>query len=279
MREYGPAIKYEGRCYPHNYRSLISGKTGNSNTLKITEKAGKLLIALKRSRNPVFTDRQIFERYNEVEIPEHNAGVSHPEDMWKPLKSLRSLVRWFNRPEIVQKWFDAVYGEPAARQRFDTIISTDLAGCRDARWEGEGSRLNLYYRDESGKIDTCTVYEVIDTYSEALLGYWISDRENCWQQYHAFRMGRTEHAPEALRDSNRQPEGRKNEKDAGVRESHQPYCPPGKSKQSAVENHRKRFGQIPATGVAAGMGIYRPEHHREKRRQQTESRICPGKYG
>ena len=43
------------------YSSLISGKVGNQNTIKITPEFGQLLIALKRCRVPVYTDTQLFE--------------------------------------------------------------------------------------------------------------------------------------------------------------------------------------------------------------------------
>ena len=52
LKEKMSSFKKEG------YPSLISGKIGNKNTLKITEEAGRRLIALKRSRVPVMTDRK-----------------------------------------------------------------------------------------------------------------------------------------------------------------------------------------------------------------------------
>jgi hypothetical protein len=189
IREYKhPVTDDDGNAWPHNYRSLISGKIGNNNTVKITKESGELLIALMCSRKPVYTEAQIFERYNNIEVPKHNSSVSDKKDMWKPLKSRKSLHEWLYAKENIQKWYAGAMGELAARQKFNVKFNTELAGCRDARWEGDGTRLNLYYRNAEGKKDTCTVYEVMDTYSEALLGYWISDRENYWQQYHAFRM-------------------------------------------------------------------------------------------
>jgi hypothetical protein len=170
------------------YRSLISGKIGNDNTMKITQEVGELLVALKCSRSPVFTDRQIFERFNEVELPKHNAGLTDPKDMWKPLKSEKSMREWLNQPQIMRLWYGNVSGELKARQKFNIKLNTEPSSCRDARWEGDGTKLNMYYRGEDGKRHTCTVYEVIDTYSEALLGYWIADTEDAIQQYHAFRM-------------------------------------------------------------------------------------------
>lgn len=59
---------------PDNYGVLVSGKYGNSNTLKIEEDGGRYLVALKRSRVPVYTDMEIFEEYNRVA----------PERGWKP---------------------------------------------------------------------------------------------------------------------------------------------------------------------------------------------------
>ena len=44
---------------PDNYGVLVSGKYGNSNTLKIEEDGGRYLVALKRSRVPVYTDMEL----------------------------------------------------------------------------------------------------------------------------------------------------------------------------------------------------------------------------
>lgn len=73
------------------YPSLISGKIGNKNTVKITEEAGRRLVALKRSRVPVLTDSQIFTQFNQ-ECESRG---------WKPLKSIRSLKIWLDSAAIV----------------------------------------------------------------------------------------------------------------------------------------------------------------------------------
>jgi hypothetical protein len=242
MREYALPMEHEGVRYPYNYASLISRKIGNKNTLKITKEAGELLLALKRCMNPVFTDRQIFERFNEVELPRYNA--SDPKEPWKPLKSLRGMIRWLNRPEIVPQWYGAVHGELKAAQRFDIKLNTELAGCRDARWEGDGTKLNLYYR-ENDKRCTCTVYEVMDTYSEALLGYWISETENYMQQYHAFRMAvqQTRRSPYEIVTDNQGGAKTKKMRDFMQAISHigrvtKPYNPQSKSIESAFGRYQ-----------------------------------------
>lgn len=163
---------------PQNYAILVSGKYGNRNTLKIEEEAGRYLVALKRSRVPVYTDMQIFEEYNRVA----------PERGWKPLKSARSLREWLNSPRIEPLWYDAVYGEMKAHQRYGRKHKTELPCRRDSLWYGDGTKLNLYYRDEHGNVRTIGVYEVMDAYSEVLLGFHISENENYEAQYHAYRM-------------------------------------------------------------------------------------------
>ena len=160
------------------YSALISGKLGNSNTVKITPEFGRVLISLKRSRVPVYTDAQLFARGNEI------AG----ERGWKPLRSLSGLKRWLNSSEIAPLWWDAVFGEQSARQKFGRKHRTALPLRRDTLWYGDGTKLNLYYRDEQGSVRTTQVYEVIDAMSEVMLGYHISDREDFEAQYHAYRM-------------------------------------------------------------------------------------------
>lgn len=163
---------------PQNYAVLVSGKYGNSNTLKIEEEAGRYLVALKRSRVPVYTDMQIFEEYNCVA----------PERGWKPLKSPRSFREWLNSPRIEPLWYDAVHGEMKAHQRYGRKHKTELPSRRDSLWYGDGTKLNLYYKDEHGNVRTIGVYEVMDAYSEVLLGFHISENENYEAQYHAYRM-------------------------------------------------------------------------------------------
>ena len=160
------------------YPSLISGKIGNRNTQKITGEFGRLLIALKRCRVPVYTDTQLFEEANRR--AEANG--------WKPLKSLSGMKRWLNSAAIMPLWYDAVYGEQAARQKFGRKHRTALPTKRDALWYGDGTKLNLYYRDDTGKVRTTQVYVVIDAMSEVMLGWHISDSEDYEAQYHAYRM-------------------------------------------------------------------------------------------
>ena len=160
------------------YQSVVSGKLGNSSALKITGDFLKLIVALKRSKVPVYTDAQLLEKANEIA----------EERGWKPIRSLSGMKKWLTSPSVEPLWYDAVYGEQAARQRYGRKHKTALPTRRDTLWYGDGTKLNLYYRDEQGKVRTTQVYEVIDAMSEVLLGYCISDTEDYEAQYHAYRM-------------------------------------------------------------------------------------------
>lgn len=160
------------------YVSLVSGKFGNKNTLKVGEEAKQMLIALKRQKLPVLTDAQILEEFNKRAL----------EYGWKTMKSIRSLKAWLNAPENIQLWHGAVHDEHASHQMFMRRHKSELPQMRDALWYGDGTKLNLYYLGDDGKVRTTNVYEVIDAATEMLLGYHISDTENYEQQYHAYRM-------------------------------------------------------------------------------------------
>lgn len=169
------------RYKKEGYASLISGKVGNMSATVIDGDAGRLIIALKQSRTPVYTDAQILREYNRRAA----------ENGWKMLKSQKALTMFLNRPEIVQLWYGAVHGELKAHQTFGRKHSTALPTRRDALWYGDGTKLNLYYKAiENGRtvVRTMQVYEVIDAYSEALLGYHISPTEDYEAQYLAYRM-------------------------------------------------------------------------------------------
>lgn len=163
------------------YRCLISGKFGNNNTIKITEEVGRWVIARRRSRVPVYTVEQIFAEYNRVA----------PVRGWKPMKSEHALRLFLGRPDIEPLWYDAVYGELASKQRYGRKNRTIMPTMRDSLWYADGTKLNLYYKAyENGRLvmKSTQVYEVMDAYSEVLLGFHISDSEDFRAQYRAFRM-------------------------------------------------------------------------------------------
>lgn len=175
------------------YACLVSGKLTNGNALKITAEAGRQIIALKRSKTPVYSNQQLFEKFNEI------AAIKG----WKPLKSTNALVAFLNRPEIEIQWKDAQLGDKAAKMLYARQNSTILPAVRDALWYGDGTKLNLYYKTfQGGKWVPASlqVFEVVDASSEVLLGYNISNVENFESMYEAYRnaIEFAGHLPEEL---------------------------------------------------------------------------------
>lgn len=170
--------KYEEYA-SNGYESLINKLYGNKNSGKITEDAKYWIIARYATPVDKVTTQQLLAEYNE-EARKH-------ED-WKTLSSEQAIYTFLNRPEIKPLWFGMRYGELKSKAKYIRQHSTILPTCRDAIWYGDGTKLNLYYRTDNGDMATCMVYEVMDAYSEVLLGYHISDREDFESQYMAFRM-------------------------------------------------------------------------------------------
>ena len=173
LREKFNAYKREG------YIALVSRKNGNSSARKIGANEARLLLKLKRSRVPVYTDAQIFEEFNRQ--AEQNGTLT-------PIKSLTTLRNYLYAPEVMPLWYAAVYGMQQWKSKFSTLMKTTLPTMRDSLWYSDGTKLNLYYKDANGRMCTTSVYEVMDAYSEVMLGYDISPKENFESQYRAFRM-------------------------------------------------------------------------------------------
>ena len=151
----------------YGYEVLVSAKNGNQNTRKIGPMEGRLLLKLKRSKFPVYTDSQIFEEYNRQAI----------ERGLKPIKSMTTLRNYLYDPAVMPLWFAAVYGMQKWKSKYSSLLKTQLPQMRDALWYSDGTKLNLYYKNADNKMCTTSVYEVLDAYSETLIGYDIAPKE------------------------------------------------------------------------------------------------------
>ncbi len=160
------------------YKVLISGKVGNQNTRKIGPAEARLLIKLKRSRVPVYTDAQIYEEFN----------VQAEKRGFDQLKSATTVRNFLYEPSVLPLWWSAVYGEQSWKNKFSALLKTELPSLRDSLWYSDGTKLNLYYRDDKNVVRTTAVYEVMDAYSEVFVGYDIAPTECFDSQYRAFRM-------------------------------------------------------------------------------------------
>ena len=217
------------------YATLISRAMGNSNSTKITEEAGEYLIALKLSKLPTLSHEDILEAYN----------YKCQETGWKPLESIQALRNYLYSPAVKPKWYGGRVGELSAYQVYGYKHKTTMPERRDSLWYIDGTKLNLYYNKE-GKLATAMVVEVIDAYSDCLLGYAITEAEDFQAQYRAVRMAleKAGHRPYELVHDNQGGQTSKVAKEwfdriALVHRTTQPNRPQSKT----IENLFGRFQQ------------------------------------
>jgi hypothetical protein len=165
------------------YESLISGKWGNKNSEKINDEAKIWILSRWTSMvDRIATENQLLNEYNQLAETQG----------WKGLKSVDAIHNFLYQEDVKPMWWASRYGELKAKEKFAYQQKTVLPTMRDSLWYSDGTKLNYYYqaRDAQGRfvMRTTSVYEVMDVYSEALVGYHISDTEDYVAQYSAYRM-------------------------------------------------------------------------------------------
>lgn len=173
------------------YVALVSGTTGNQSARKIGPREGRILLRLKRSKFPVYTDMEIFDEFNRI-VAERNTRVICEEDRLKPVESPQTVINYLYKTGIKLWWYGVVHGEIAFKNEFMPQFDTKLPQMPNTLWYGDGTKLNLYYKDYDKKnkrmvARTIDVYEVMDACSEMFLGYSFG-AENFLTQYEAYRM-------------------------------------------------------------------------------------------
>lgn len=166
------------------YAALVSGKVANSNSSALTAKAKEWLLSRWTDQvNRCATIEQLYDEY---------ISKAMTMDGWKIISSSKTIYNFIYDEKVAAQWWGYRYGELKSKERFSYQHKTKLPGMRDSLWYSDGTKLNYYYQylDNSGKrqVGTLQVYEVMDAYSEVLLGYCISDKEDFKAQYAAYKM-------------------------------------------------------------------------------------------
>ena len=118
---------------------------------------------------------------------ERNARVICEEDRLKPVESPQTVINYLYKTSIKLWWYGVVHGEIAFKNEFMPQFDTKLPQMPNTLWYGDGTKLNLYYKDYDKKnkrmvARTIDVYEVMDACSEMFLGYSFG-AENFLTQY------------------------------------------------------------------------------------------------
>ena len=164
---------------------IISARVHNQNRSALNADGEQW--ALARFADPVdkYTVKRLFEEYNAIA----------PDREWKEIKHEQTLRDFLYAPENRWKWLGSKHGELKVKEEYTRQERTILPTMRDSIWEGDGTKLNLWYlgttTDKDGKTVTKrmsqNVYEVIDVFSETLLGFYVSPTEDFEAQWHAFK--------------------------------------------------------------------------------------------
>jgi len=165
------------------YKSLIHGNWCNNNSEKVNDEAKSWIISRWTSMvNKVANEQQLLAEYNELAESQE----------WKQIKSVETIHNFLYLPEIKPIWWGHRYGELKFKEKFIYQQKTILPTMRDSLWYSDGTKLNYFYQYRGAKgefkMGTTSVYEVMDVYSEALIGYFVSDTEDYVAQYNAYRM-------------------------------------------------------------------------------------------
>lgn len=173
LKEKYKSYKTEG------YSALIHKGFCNKNSEKINDQAKLWVIARWADRvQKVANTRQLLAEYN----------AKAKVEGWKELKEETTLYLFLHSEENQPLWYGHRYGEKRFDEKFMYQHKTALPSMRDSLWYSDGTKLNYYYLDANGKVATISVYEVMDSYSEVLLGYHISPTEDFEAQYNAYKM-------------------------------------------------------------------------------------------
>jgi len=159
------------------YDAAGHGGLGNTNTEKLSEVAKAWVLAKWATNVEKLTIKQLWEAYN-------NASE---DNGWKKLSSEKTIRNYLYQPEVKEQWYGHRYGELKAKEKYGYQHSTKMPSMRDSLWYSDGTKVNFYYM-EDGKVQTTSVYEVMDAYSEVLLGFHVSKNEDFEAQYMAFKM-------------------------------------------------------------------------------------------
>lgn len=167
---------------------FIHGGFCNKNKEKLNDEV-KLWVLAQWANNieRITSEEHLLSVYNE-HAREMRKASQENEKIWKEVKSAKTLHNFLYSAGIQSLWWGARYGELKAKEKFVYQHSTLLPTMRDSLWYSDGTKVNYYYQDEKGNIATMSVYEVMDVYSEVLIGYAFCQTEDYEAQRAAFKM-------------------------------------------------------------------------------------------
>lgn len=168
--------------------TFIHGGFCNKNKEKLNDEV-KLWVLAQWANNieRITSEAHLLQVYND-HAREMRKQSPDAKKTWQEIKSENTLHNFLYSDGIMMLWWGARYGELKAKEKFVYQHSTLLPTMRDGLWYSDGTKVNYYYQDEKGNIATMSVYEVMDVYSEVMIGYAFCQTEDYEAQRAAFKM-------------------------------------------------------------------------------------------
>ncbi|MGB0869508.1 MAG: hypothetical protein ACPGSD_07910 [Flavobacteriales bacterium] len=160
------------------FEGLIHKNFQNKNSEKLSEESKFWILARWSNQvNKVVSIPDMHRKYNKKAKAEG----------WKCVKNETTIYNFLYDEEVQPLWWGHRYGEQAYKEKLMYQFSTRQPSMRDSLWYSDGTKMNFFYQ-ENGVRKSCQVYEVMDAFSEVLLGYHISPTENYEAQFNAYKM-------------------------------------------------------------------------------------------
>ncbi len=176
---YGKVCKLVARFQEEGPLCVVGSRWGNGNRRKINADENAWLVsAYAQPTKP------------DVVLVAAQYQAMAQEQGW-PSLSVSAVFHHLNCPEVKRQWYLGRHGEAAWKALYGHTLKLDGASHRDALWVGDGTKLNLFYRNGKGMDASMQMYIVVDAHSHAILGWSLGARENMLMQYAAAKMALT----------------------------------------------------------------------------------------
>lgn len=153
----------------------ISKKVGNSNASKIGLDQQALMVQLYSDANSKPNFEQVWMIYTRKANEMIKLGNWNADSLISP-----STVRAFlTKPAISQLWYEARHGYQEYRNVFDPVVQRERPSFANALWVIDGTPSHIYFQHgEHGRYFRFNIFPVLDAHSWAVLGFWLSERED-----------------------------------------------------------------------------------------------------
>lgn len=172
------ALKDAMRSYKKgSYESLIPKSVGNANTQKIKGEIADFLLGMYCQPNkPTVT--HVHLKYNEVRESRN----------W-PTITEQAISFFLKKPANERIWVLARHGKGKWENKFGYKISRDRSNWfPNAIWAIDGSKLDWIFIDDNKMVAKLKINILLDVYSEKILGYSISEKEEIRDHFKAIKM-------------------------------------------------------------------------------------------